>query len=70
MGRAHSRGRWKKLDLGPTDYRRGGFVTHTSPKLDNPVPRRLPKSYVAKGLASDTFRESQAPKDRAYDGHQ
>ena len=33
-------GRWNVLEHTNTDFRRGGFVTHTSPKLDNAMPRR------------------------------
>lgn len=41
------------------DFRRGGFVTHTSPKLDNAMPRRFSSDYFANTSATDTFRESQ-----------
>eukprot|EP00435_Cladocopium_sp_Y103_P039320 s3427_g10.t1 len=58
VGRAHSRGRWNVLEHTNTDFRRGGFVTHTSPKLDNAMPRRFSNTYFAKTLATDTFRET------------
>lgn len=47
------------LEHTNTDFRRGGFVTHTSPKLDNAMPRRFSNTYFANTLATDTFRESQ-----------
>ncbi|CAJ1362581.1 unnamed protein product [Effrenium voratum] len=51
---------WHKLARSSSDFRRGGFVTHTTPKLDNPTARRITNTEYLKSLATDTFRESQA----------
>ncbi|CAE7029781.1 unnamed protein product [Symbiodinium natans] len=59
IGHAHGRGLWQHLDKSGVDFRRGGFVTHTSPKLENTVPRRYSTGVVPTAFATDTFRESQ-----------
>ncbi|CAJ1453200.1 unnamed protein product, partial [Effrenium voratum] len=59
IGSAHHKGVWHKLARSSSDFRRGGFVTHTTPKLDNPTARRITNTEYLKSLATDTFRESQ-----------
>jgi len=59
IGHAHGRGLWQQIDKSGVDFRRGGFVTHTSPKLENTVPRRFSTGVVPTAFATDTFRESQ-----------
>lgn len=59
IGHAHGRGLWQQIDKSGVDFRRGGFVTHTSPKLENTVPRRYSTGVVPSAFATDTFRESQ-----------
>eukprot|EP00931_Biecheleriopsis_adriatica_P103072 TRINITY_DN7795_c0_g1_i1.p1 TRINITY_DN7795_c0_g1~~TRINITY_DN7795_c0_g1_i1.p1 ORF type:complete len:507 (-),score=77.67 TRINITY_DN7795_c0_g1_i1:116-1636(-) len=55
VGSAHNQGTWDQLDKTNTGFRRGGYVTHTQPKLENTAPRRLSTGQNS----TDTFR-SQA----------
>mmetsp|Transcript_65712 Transcript_65712/g.154627 ORF Transcript_65712/g.154627 Transcript_65712/m.154627 type:complete len:506 (-) Transcript_65712:55-1572(-) len=58
IGHAQGRGLRLHMDQSGVDFRRGGYVTHTSPKLDNPIPK-MHGRFVPSTFATDTFRESQ-----------